>query len=106
MKTYEECPHCDTEVKLKRKFKVQECPNCGKDIMPCSICDRSENRCAECPLEHMENKQRIVDAVIEDLKKSFAVGDYTVLEELLFFVKKKNLIQALPEEDWKMFKVK
>jgi hypothetical protein len=48
--------------------------------------------------------QELVDAVIEDLKKSFLVGDYTVLEELLFFIPKENLIQALPEEQWSKFK--
>jgi hypothetical protein len=48
--------------------------------------------------------QKLVDAVIEDLKKSFAFGDYTVLEELLFFIPKENLVQALPEEEWKKFK--
>jgi hypothetical protein len=48
--------------------------------------------------------QKLVDAVIEDLKESFAFGDYTVLEELLFFIPKDNLIQALPEELWEKFK--
>ena len=51
-------------------------------------------------------KQKIVDAVIEDLKKSFETGDYTVLEELLFMIPKNNLIQALPEEDWHKFDYK
>lgn len=48
--------------------------------------------------------QKLVDAVIEDLKKSFAFGDYTVLEELLFFIPKENLVQALPEEEWVKYK--
>ncbi len=48
--------------------------------------------------------QKLVDAVIEDLKESFKFGDYTVLEELLFFIPKENLIQALPEEQWSKFK--
>lgn len=48
--------------------------------------------------------QKLVDAVIEDLKESFRVGDYTVLEELLFMIPKKNLVQALPEEQWSNFK--
>jgi len=56
-------------------------------------------------LKHIteKTKQELVDAVIDDLKKSFEHGDYTVLEELLFFIPKQNLIQALPEEDWKRF---
>ena len=50
-----------------------------------------------------KTKQELVDAVIDDLKKSFELGDYTVLDELLHFIPRKNLIQALPEEDWKRF---
>lgn len=48
-------------------------------------------------------REQLVDAVIEDLKQSFAIGDYTVLDELLHFIPTKNLIQALPEERWKEF---
>lgn len=50
-----------------------------------------------------DENQELVDAVIEDLKQSFAIGDYTVLDELLHFIPTKNLIQALPEERWKEF---
>lgn len=52
-----------------------------------------------------EEKQVLVDAVIEDLKKGFAVGDYTVLDELLGFVPTENLIESLPEEEWSKFKM-
>ena len=45
-------------------------------------------------------KQQLIDAVIEDLKKGFEYGDYTVLDELLHFIPKKFLIGALPEEEW------
>jgi len=55
------------------------------------------------PSKPRKPNQKLVDAVIEDLKRGFTVGDYTVLEELLFFIPKKNLIQALPEEDWKKY---
>jgi hypothetical protein len=51
-----------------------------------------------------KTKGQLIDAVIEDLKKGFAIGDYTVLEELLTFIPTENLIQALPEEDWKNWK--
>ena len=37
-KTYEFCPHCDTEVELDADLKVQRCPNCGKHIVTCSMC--------------------------------------------------------------------
>lgn len=49
------------------------------------------------------SKQVLVDAVIDDLKKSFESSDYTVLDELLRLIPKENLIQALPEEQWEMF---
>jgi len=52
----EECPECETEVELSPVFKVQECPNCGKPILPCSICrdlDLSPDSCNDCPLENL-----------------------------------------------------
>jgi hypothetical protein len=51
-----------------------------------------------------EEKQTLIDAVIEDLKKGFAIGDYTVLDELLGFVPTENLIESLPEDEWSKFK--
>lgn len=45
-KVTEWCPHCETEVKLKGKMAVQECPNCGMYIVPCSMCDYGG--CADC----------------------------------------------------------
>ena len=37
---FEICPECDTEVELRgAKLKTpMKCPNCGKYIMPCSLC--------------------------------------------------------------------
>ena len=51
-----------------------------------------------------DKKQILIDAVIEDLKKSFEQGDYTVLDELLQMIPTKNLIQALPESEWEKWK--
>jgi hypothetical protein len=48
-------------------------------------------------------KQQLVDAVIEDLKKGFEKGDYTVLDELLNKLQIKTLVRALPEEDWQVY---
>ena len=50
--TEEYCPHCDECVSLAGEFKVQKCPNCGKWIVPCSLCPMQDctNRC---PLERM-----------------------------------------------------
>ena len=54
----------------------------------------------EAKTEQEDRKQKLADAVLEDLKESFSHGDYTVLDELLKMVPTKNLIQALPEEKW------
>lgn len=48
--TYEGCPHCYREVQLESKFKAQVCPNCNRIILPCSICQVSNN-CLNCPLD-------------------------------------------------------
>lgn len=49
-KTEEICPHCDNAVELEHELKVQKCPNCGKWIVPCSVCPL-EDCSTECPLE-------------------------------------------------------
>jgi len=49
------------------------------------------------------DKQPLVNAVIEDLKKSMALGDYTVLDELLKFIPWEILKGSLPEEMWEQF---
>lgn len=52
-KTSEWCPHCDEEVELEHELKVQKCPNCGKWIVPCSVCPLID--CSvKCPLERLE----------------------------------------------------
>lgn len=45
---YELCPECENEVVLENGFAVQTCPECGKPILPCSICDGCRT---PCPLE-------------------------------------------------------
>lgn len=50
--TEEWCPHCDTCIDLEHEFKVQKCLNCGKWIVPCSICPL-ENCSKHCPLERL-----------------------------------------------------
>lgn len=47
-----------------------------------------------------EEKQVVIDAVIEQLKEDIKQGDFTVLDELLGFVPTKRLICSLPEELW------
>ena len=36
--TYEVCPHCDKEVCIPNN-KISNCPSCGKEIIPCSMCE-------------------------------------------------------------------
>jgi len=49
-KTYELCPHCGREVELKAVMKLQKCPNCHKQIIPCSLCDMDKVDCSKCKL--------------------------------------------------------
>lgn len=46
---YELCPKCEQEVELENKYKVQTCPNCKSNIVPCSICYL--HNCRNCGLE-------------------------------------------------------
>ena len=73
----------------------------------CDACDNDmpslNNTCLICG-QPIDSNQKLINAVIEDLKKSFEYGDYTVLDELLHFIPKENLIQALPEEKWEKYK--
>ncbi len=52
----------------------------------------------------VKEKNEVVDAVIEQLKKDFEQRDYTVIEELLYLIPTEKLINSLPEEDWVKFK--
>ena len=60
--------------------------------------------CLVCGQPTNTTKEQLVDAVIEDLKKGFELGDYTVLDELLNMLPVKKLVQALPEEEWEKYK--
>lgn len=73
----------------------------------CCACDNDmpslNHTCLVCGQETKPTKQQLVDEVIEELKKDFAGGDYTVLDGILSLLSNKNLIEALPEERWKEF---
>jgi len=73
----------------------------------CEACDADMpsigHECLVCGQETKISKQQLVDAVIEDLKRGFEKGDYTVLDELLNKLPVKTLVQALPEEDWQVY---
>ncbi len=44
----EMCPHCEEEVEIKQTISKQNCPKCGKPILPCSMCDMEETECQKC----------------------------------------------------------
>lgn len=94
---------------------IEEAMRQGQDLIilnvvyeRCNACDADmpslNHECLVCGQETKPLKQQLVDAVIEDLKKGFALGDYTVLDELLNKLQIKTLVQALPEEDWDKYK--
>jgi len=45
----------------------------------------------------------LIDRVIEEIRKDFAMGDLTSLEELLSFVPRENLIGYLSEDEWERY---
>ena len=47
----EVCPDCDNEVELKDEMRMQVCPVCGRDILPCALCDMDNVDCGKCTLE-------------------------------------------------------
>lgn len=52
----------------------------------------------------MKTINDLLYTAIEQIKLDVHCGDYTALEELLKFCPIENLIEYLPEEDWKQFK--
>ena len=49
-KCIEWCHHCETEVMLSAEMTIQQCPNCGKYIIPCCMCDWDNCECGKCEL--------------------------------------------------------
>lgn len=48
------CQHCNNEVKLLAVMKAQKCPECGKELFPCTLCTDKfahQRDCENCPLE-------------------------------------------------------
>ena len=73
-KTYELCPHCDSEVELKNKFIVQDCPNCKSPILPCSIC--KDMACDKCPLETQEYRDKLIASTFNACFKTDSDDNY------------------------------
>ena len=46
-KCTEWCSHCEREVELSTEMIIQQCPNCGKYIIPCSMCEWDNTNCVD-----------------------------------------------------------
>lgn len=68
-KVYERCIYCEREVELLAEFKVQECPNCGRNIIPCSLCSWDVNDCSKCELLR-ECNSKLNDKIMIEVKKT------------------------------------
>jgi hypothetical protein len=55
-------------------------------------------------MKQLKSKQDLIDTVLEQIKLDVHTGDLLALDELLGFMPNVNLIEYLPEEDWKQFK--
>lgn len=53
--------------------------------------------------EFDELEDKLIDRVIDQIKKDIQEGDETAIVELLWSTPLKNLIAYLPEEEWKEF---
>lgn len=70
--TIECCPFCDSEQVIFSKG-VTRCPDCGKPLAPCSVC---EECVTECPYG--------CDGTINDSYKEVTNRDITEEEKLLY----------------------
>lgn len=48
----------------------------------------------------MPNRQRLVDAVVDQIKKDIVSGDATAIEALIERIDHDQLVQFLPEDQW------
>lgn len=64
------------------------------------------NGCTNCPykMKSPKSKEDLIETVMEQIKLDVHCGEYEAIEELLSFLPNVNLIEYLPEEDWKQFK--
>lgn len=53
--------------------------------------------------EAKELKQKLIERVVEHIKRDIEWGDVEAIEELLNFCPTKNLVGYLPEEEWNEF---
>ncbi len=64
------------------------------------------NGCTNCPykMKSPKSKQDLIETVYKQIELDVHCGDIEAIEELLTFCPIENLIEYLPEEDWKQFK--
>jgi hypothetical protein len=55
-------------------------------------------------MKQLKSKQDLIETVLNQIRQDVHCGDYTALEVFLNGVGINNLINYLPEEDWKQFK--
>lgn len=51
-----------------------------------------------------KSKEDLIETVLQQIVMDVHCGDSEAIEELLKFLPVVNLIEYLPEEDWKQFK--
>ena len=54
-------------------------------------------------IETIGNMEKLIDAVVEQITIDVRGGDYTAIEELVWYLPKDKLIKFLPEEKWDQY---
>lgn len=55
-KVTEWCQNCGSEVSIESEMKLQECPYCGKYIVPCTMCNHDTCNCDLCEIGNLCEK--------------------------------------------------
>ena len=55
-------------------------------------------------MKNQKSKEELIETVLQQIVVDVHCGDSEAIEELLGFLPIVNLIEYLPEEDWKQFK--
>lgn len=55
-------------------------------------------------MKSIKSKEDLIETVYKQIELDIHCGEVEAIEELLTFLPVVNLIEYLPEEDWKQFK--
>jgi hypothetical protein len=55
-------------------------------------------------MKPLKTKEQLIETAVRQIELDVHCGDVEAIEELLTFCPIENLIEYLPEEDWKQFK--